>query len=107
VREIGLDVDRLGEPRADVVLAPGSDRLSDVDRGSIGGGGEKRDGIPRLAAIGALSAAIGALSAHPRVLHHVVGVCRACEDAIGDTEEAQADGLKLRGVRVGDVGVRG
>jgi hypothetical protein len=32
VREVGLDVDRLREPRADVGLASCSDRLSDVDR---------------------------------------------------------------------------
>jgi hypothetical protein len=32
VREVGLDVDRLGEQRADVGLASCSDRLSDVDR---------------------------------------------------------------------------
>ena len=32
VREVGLDVDRLGEPRADVGLGSGSDRFSDVDR---------------------------------------------------------------------------
>jgi hypothetical protein len=99
VREVGLDVDRLGEPRVDVDLASCSGRLGDVDRESSRGGGEKREGVPHLAAI-------GALSAHPRVLHHVVGVCRASEDAIGDTEEARADGLKRRGVRVGDLGVR-
>ena len=45
--------------------------------------------------------AIGALSAHPRVLHHVVGVCRTFDDAIAGTEEAREDGLKQRGVRVG------
>ena len=44
-----------------------SGRSGDVHRESSRGGGEKRDGVPHLAAI-------GALSAHPRVLHHVVGV---------------------------------
>jgi hypothetical protein len=107
VRAVGLDVDRLGEPRADMGRASCSGRLGDVDRessrggggGGGGGGGEKRYGVPHLAAI-------GALSAHPRLLHHVVGVCRASKDAIGDTEEARADGLKRRGVRIGDLGVR-
>jgi hypothetical protein len=98
VRAVGLDVDRLGEPRADMGRASCSGRLGDVDRESSRGGVE-RDGVPHLAAI-------GALSAHPRLLHHVVGVCRASKDAIGDTEEARADGLKRRGVRIGDLGVR-
>jgi hypothetical protein len=39
VREVGLDVDRLGEPRADVGLASCSGRLGDVDRESSRGGG--------------------------------------------------------------------
>ena len=73
--------------------------LGDVDRESHRGGAEKRDSVPHLAAT-------GALSAHPRVLHDVVGVCRAFDDAIADTEEARADGLKRPGVRVGDLGVR-
>jgi hypothetical protein len=73
--------------------------LGDVERESSRGGGEKRYGVPHLAAI-------GALSAHPCVLHHVVGVCSAAEDAIGGTDEARADDLKRRGVRIGDLGVR-
>ena len=78
-------------------LASCSGRLGDVDRESSRGGGEQRDGVPHLAAI-------AALSAHPGVLHHVLGVCGASEDAIGDTDEALADGLKRRGVRVGESG---
>jgi len=62
VREVGLDVDRLGGPRADVGLASCSGGLGDVDRESSRGGGGKRYGVPHLAAI-------GGLSAHPRVLH--------------------------------------
>lgn len=60
-------------------LASCSGRLGDVDRESSRGGGEQRDGVPHLAAI-------AALSAHPGVLHHVLGVCGASEDAIGDTD---------------------
>ena len=96
---IGFGVDRLWEPRADVGLATRSGRLADVDRESRRGGGKKGGGVPYLAAI-------GALPAHPRVLHHVVRFRGTLEHAVGDTEETRADRLERGGVGLGHLRVR-
>ena len=97
-RRVGAGVHRLGQPGADVRLAPGVRRGGRVDGEPRRGGGEERRGV-------AHHAAVRALPAQPRLLHHVLGLRDAAQHPVGDAEQAWSHVLERGQVRVRDVRV--
>ena len=77
-------VDRVGQPRADVGLAPDPGRLGGVDREPGGRGGEEGGRFDHLGPV-------VALPADPDLLDDVLGLGGAAEHPVGDAEEPRPD----------------
>lgn len=84
---IGTRIDRFVEPFADRGFSPGASRLQHVEGEPRGRRDQERRRILHRTAI-------GGLPPDPDVLHDVLGLGRAPEDAVGDAEKAGTHGQK-------------
>jgi hypothetical protein len=87
---IGALDDRLGQPGADVVLAPRARRLHPVEAQPRGGAREERPGLGH-------GGAVGGVPAQERVLCHVLRLGDRAEHAIGQPDEEPAMRLEAGG----------
>ena len=75
--------DRLGQPRADVALAPLARRAQRVEREPADDRGQPRAQVAHLVGV-------GPLQAQPRLLHDVLGLGERAELAVGDAQQVRA-----------------
>ena len=86
---VGLDAhNRLGQPAAGVVLAPGAPRLQHVEADSADDGGEPAADVPDVVRV-------GATQPQPRLLDGVLRLADRTEHPVGDGLEVAAVALEL------------